>query len=46
LAQEQHSDLIVMGAHTASHTATRLLRGIAAQVVADSPCPVLVLNVS
>jgi nucleotide-binding universal stress UspA family protein len=35
-----------MGAQACSHAATRLLRGTAAQVVADSPCPVLVLNVS
>jgi nucleotide-binding universal stress UspA family protein len=46
LARKQHSDLIVMGAQACSHAATRLLRGTAAQVVADSPCPVLVLNVS
>ena len=43
-AKERHSDLIVMGAHATTHAATRLLRGTAAQVIAESPCPVLVLN--
>jgi nucleotide-binding universal stress UspA family protein len=46
LARQQHTDLIVMGAHACSHAATRLLRGTTSQVVAESPCPVLVLNVS
>jgi nucleotide-binding universal stress UspA family protein len=46
LARQQHSDLIVMGAQACSHAATRLLRGTTSQVVAESPCPVLVLNVS
>jgi nucleotide-binding universal stress UspA family protein len=45
-AKERHSDLIVMGAHATTHAATRLLRGTAAQVIAESPCPVLVLNIS
>jgi nucleotide-binding universal stress UspA family protein len=45
LARQQHSDLIVMGAHACSHAATRLLRGTTSQVIAESPCPVLVLNI-
>lgn len=45
-AKERRSDLIVMGAHATTHAATRLLRGTAAQVIAESPCPVLVLNIS
>jgi len=45
-ARQQHSDLIVMGAHATTHAATRILRGTAAQVIAESPCPVLVLNIS
>jgi nucleotide-binding universal stress UspA family protein len=43
-AKERHSDLIVMGAHALSHAATRLLRGTASEVIAESRCPVLVLN--
>lgn len=46
LAKERHSDLIVLGAHATTHAATRLLRGTAAQVIAESPCPVLVMNIS
>jgi len=45
-ARQNHTDLIVMGAHATTHAATRLLRGTAAQVIAESPCPVLVLNIS
>jgi nucleotide-binding universal stress UspA family protein len=45
-ARKNRSDLIVMGAHATTHAATRLLRGTAAQVIAESPCPVLVLNLS
>ena len=45
LAKQQHAELIVMGAHACSHAATHLLRGTAAQVIAESPCPVLVLNI-
>jgi len=45
-AKERRSDLIVMGAHATTHAATRLLRGTAAQVIAESPCPVLVLSSS
>jgi len=45
-AKQHSTDLIVMGAHATSHAATRLLRGTAAQVIAESPCPVLVLNIS
>jgi len=45
-AKERKSDLIVMGAHALSHAATRLLRGTASEVIAESPCPVLVLNIS
>lgn len=46
LAKERNSDLIVMGAHACSQAATHLLRGTTSQVIAESPCPVLVLNVS
>jgi nucleotide-binding universal stress UspA family protein len=46
LARKQHTDILVMGAYPASHAATHLLRGTAAQVIAESPCPVLILNVS
>jgi nucleotide-binding universal stress UspA family protein len=45
LAEKQHSDIVVMGAHACSHAATRLLRGTTSQVIATSPCPVLVLNI-
>jgi nucleotide-binding universal stress UspA family protein len=45
LARKQNTDLIVMGAHACSHAATRLLRGTTSQVIAESPCPVLVLNI-
>jgi len=45
LAKEQRSDLVVMGAHACSHAATHWLRGTTSQVIAESPCPVLVLNV-
>ena len=45
LAKERHSDLIVMGARACSHAATRLLRGTTSQVIAEAPCPVLVLNI-
>ena len=45
LARHEHAEIIVMGAHATSHAVTRLLRGTAAQVIADSPCPVLVLNI-
>ena len=45
LARQEHAEIIVMGAHAASHAVTRLLRGTAAQVIAESPCPVLVLNI-
>ncbi|WP_433964883.1 universal stress protein [Tunturiibacter gelidiferens] len=37
-------DLLMMGAHTASSAATHFLRGIVPQVVADAPCPVMVLH--
>lgn len=46
LARKQHTNIIVMGAYPTSHAATHLLRGTAAQVIAESPCPVLILNVS
>ena len=45
LAKNQQPDLIVMGAHACSHAATHLLRGITSQVITESPCPVLVLNI-
>ena len=43
-ARQRHSDLIVMGAHPCSAAATRLPRGITAQVISEAPCPVLVLH--
>jgi nucleotide-binding universal stress UspA family protein len=43
-AKERHSDLIIMGAHSASAAATHLLRGIAPQVFAEAPCPVMTLH--
>jgi nucleotide-binding universal stress UspA family protein len=43
-ATDRNAGLIVMGAHTASFAATHLLRGIVPQVVAEAPCPVMVLQ--
>ena len=43
-AKERQSDLIVMGAHSASAAATHLLRGIAPRVFAEAPCPVMTLH--
>jgi len=43
LARQRGSDLIVMGAHTASSVATHLARGTAAKVLAEAPCPVVTL---
>ena len=43
-AMDINADLIVMGAHTAPVSATHLLRGIAPQVFAKAPCPVMVLH--
>jgi nucleotide-binding universal stress UspA family protein len=42
--KDRHSDLIIMGAHRASAAATHLLRGIAPQVFAGAPCPVMTLH--
>jgi len=44
LAKERGSDLIVMGARTASLMATHLARGDAAKLLADASCPVLTLQ--
>lgn len=44
-ARQRNSDFIVIGAHACSHAATRLQRGIATQVIAEAPCPVLVLHI-
>lgn len=44
LAKERHSDLIIMGARTASTIATHLLRGTLPQVFAGAPCPVMTLQ--
>ena len=44
LAIERNSDLIVMGARAASSTKTHFPRGIAPQVMAKAPCPVLILH--
>jgi nucleotide-binding universal stress UspA family protein len=44
LAIERDSDLIVMGADTAPHAKTHFPRGIAPQVVAKAPCPVMILH--
>jgi nucleotide-binding universal stress UspA family protein len=46
LAKENGSDLIVMGARTASSIATHLARGTATKVVAEAPCPVITLHQS
>jgi len=43
-ARERHSDLIVMGAHSASAAASHLFRGIAPRVFAEAPCPVMTLH--
>lgn len=43
-AKERHSDLIIMGAHSASTVASHLLRGIAPHVFAEAPCPVMTLH--
>jgi nucleotide-binding universal stress UspA family protein len=44
-ARQRNSDFIVIGAHSCSHAATRLQRGIATQVIAEAPCPVLVVHI-
>lgn len=44
VAMESKADLIVMGVHPAPASATHLLRGVAAQIFAKSPCPVMVLH--
>ena len=43
-AMENKADLIVMGVHAAPASMTHMLRGIAPQVFAKSPCPVMVLH--
>jgi nucleotide-binding universal stress UspA family protein len=43
LAKQRGSDLIVMGAHPASSAATHLIRGTAAKVLAETPCPVMTI---
>jgi nucleotide-binding universal stress UspA family protein len=45
VARQRHTDLIVMGAHATTHAATHFLRGTVAQVIAESPCPVLIRNI-
>jgi nucleotide-binding universal stress UspA family protein len=44
LAKERGSDLIVMGARTASSIATHLARGTAPKVLAEATCPVMTLH--
>jgi nucleotide-binding universal stress UspA family protein len=44
MAHERHSTIIVMGTHSCTHAATRLLRGTVSQVIGEAPCPVLVLQ--
>lgn len=43
-ARERHSDLMIIGAHSASAAASHLLRGIGPQVFAEAPCPVMTLH--
>jgi nucleotide-binding universal stress UspA family protein len=43
-AIERNSDLIVMGAHTAPQSKTHFPGGIAPQVMAKAPCPVMILH--
>ena len=45
-AKERHSDLIIMGARSASGAASHLLRGIAPHVFAEAPCPVMTLHLN
>ena len=44
LAKECGSDLIVMGARTASSIVTHLSPGTAPKVLAEAPCPVMILH--
>lgn len=44
IAVERQADLIVIGAHGATPAQTHLPRGIAPQVIAKAPCPVMVLH--
>jgi len=46
LAKERRSDLIVMGARTASSIVTHLARGTAVKVLAEAVCPVMTLHQS
>lgn len=43
-ATDRNADLIVMGAHAASSAATHLMRGLVTHVIADTPCPVMILH--
>jgi nucleotide-binding universal stress UspA family protein len=43
-ARERQTDILVMGTHSCTHASTRLLRGTVSQVIAEAPCPVLVLQ--
>ena len=43
LAKERGSDLIVMGVHPTSLVGTHLVRGTAAKVLAEAPCPVMTI---
>lgn len=44
LARERHADLILMGARASTLAKTHLPNGIAPQVMAKAPCPVMVLH--
>lgn len=44
IAEERKSDLVVMGARAATHSQTHLGQGRAPQVMAKSPCPVMVIH--
>lgn len=44
LAKERRSDLIVMGARTASSLVTHLAPGTAPKVLAEAPCPVMTVH--
>jgi nucleotide-binding universal stress UspA family protein len=46
LAKQRGSDLIVLGARTASSMVTHLARGTVAKVLTDAPCPVMTLQQS
>ncbi|AXC13048.1 Universal stress protein family [Acidisarcina polymorpha] len=44
LAKDQHSDLIVMGAHDGSAAGTHFWPRVTAKVFAEAPCPVMVFR--